>query len=66
VNAERAWNRADSLERPVWISATVAILVTRIESAMTRMTVKMAIMVGLQRKRRAFVGPGIAEYLGTH
>lgn len=35
VKAERAWNRADSLDRPVWVRATVAMRVTRIDSVRT-------------------------------
>ena len=32
VKAERAWNFADSRDRPVWVSATVAIRVTNMET----------------------------------
>ena len=43
LKADRAWNRAASLERPVAVRATVATRVTTRESTSTMSSVKMAV-----------------------
>jgi len=45
VNADLAWNLADSLDSPVWVRATVAIRVRRIEINKTMSRVIVGIMV---------------------